>query len=246
MVETVKTRSRVDGKLLGELRERHVHQLYRAWAPLYDKHMKETGHDIALEQLLNYLAHYFRGSVLLDPACGTGTAIDYLINRAAWSAENYPRIIVANDFSSAMLDYAKQKMGMATLETLLVCLDEMLHFARGTRWGERLERLAIRNGMVARGILPKVVFSRQDATTLTIPCAPDTVLCSYGFHWFLDKEAVAKRIVEMLVKGGTLISIEEWPIRVTPTNRINDLEERIMKTISPIPLNELYAMLGRL
>lgn len=65
---------------------------------LYDKHMELTGHykamDVHLERLVKTMP---KGSLVLDPVCGTGHAVEYLLRKR-------PDIkIIANDISVTML-----------------------------------------------------------------------------------------------------------------------------------------------
>ena len=157
--------------------EKGIKDVYRKWAPIYDRHMKDTGHIGALEQLLNYLPHYLgRRGILLDIACGTCTAVDYIMNRSAWTRNNYPKVIVANDFSPDMLSYARRKLRMRVSDTLMATLNEMLSIARDTRYDGQLRGIASRNALIQNGLLPRVGFLSQDATNMEITIPIDAVL----------------------------------------------------------------------
>jgi SAM-dependent methyltransferase len=222
-----------------------IKDVYKKWAPIYDRHMKDTGHIAALEQLLNHLPPYLgRGGTLLDIACGTGTAVHYILNRSAWMKENYPKSIAANDFSLDMVRHAKKKFHMGYGVNLLATLNHMLCIARDTEKEDVLKEIERRNRMIQNGLLPRTGFLRQDATTLVLPVPVDAILCTYGFHWFLGKEAVAKNISRLLAPGKFFVSVEEWPIRVTPTEDMTELERTVLNGMTVIPLTELYQIFG--
>ncbi len=62
-----------------------------------------------------------------------------------------------------------------------------------------------------------------------------TVFCSYTFHWFVDKKAVAEEFRRVLVPEGTLISVEEFPVivnnsRYMPPTIKKSIIHRLKKT----------------
>jgi len=78
--------------------------------------------------------------------------------------------------------------------------------------------------------LLSVNFILEDVTTLTQETIAmlkeaSTILVSYCFHWFINKPAVARSISNLLSNTGKFISIEEWPLRVTPPNSLSSEEQ---------------------
>lgn len=85
-----------------------------------------------------------------------------------------------------------------------------------------------KNVVVPKELL-KVRFILQDVLELSSATLGElkgatTVLVSYCFHWFLNKSEVARRISDILDPAGKFISIEEWPLRVTPPSNSSEEE----------------------
>jgi|GEM_PF-2775263 ubiquinone/menaquinone biosynthesis C-methylase UbiE len=109
--------------------------------------------------------------------------------------------------------------------------------------------------------LLRVKFILEDVTnlspgTLIMLQGLNTILVSYGFHWFIDKSAVATTISNLLAPEGRFISIEEWDLRVTPprSNSISseelafhkELADAIEGVTTPIQVpKELYSLFAR-
>jgi SAM-dependent methyltransferase len=112
------------------------------------------------------------------------------------------------------------------------------------------ERLMKRHGDILRENL-KLRFLEADFLQLDSKMlagmefdALDTILASYFIHWASDKEAAVKKFSELLIPGGKLITVEEWPLVVTPSSHMTaEQAERIKRNALPIDPNRYYKML---
>ena len=166
------------------------------FAKNYDPHMEETGHYAAMRRLLDFIIPNIPRGLILDPACGTGEAISYILSKRE------DLRFIANDFSPAMLAIAFKKLEDFYPE--------------------------------------RVLFTQFDAQT--IPFKDDTfgtILLTYTMHWFEDKLGAAENLHRILRPGGALISIEEWPLIVSPSQYSEEFRDKLLRTIAPMELEEM-------
>lgn len=179
--------------------------LFRKWARKYDSHMKETGHYEAMEGLLSHITpHIPQNSPILDPACGTGHLEEYLLLTR-------PDLkVLANDASQEMIDIAKSKFKG----------DKRIHFTNYD-----IHELPARLPSEFPGLanFPKEFFP--------------TVIVPYTMYWIGDEEAklsVVEMLYSLLTDSGRVISIEEWPLVVTPSPASKGIKSAIENTANPM------------
>ncbi|MFH0817460.1 MAG: methyltransferase domain-containing protein [Candidatus Micrarchaeota archaeon] len=89
----------------------------------------------------------------------------------------------------------------------------------------------------------KIEFTQHDVHNLPIPNGTFTaILLGYGMHWFVDKAGAVDELYRVLEDHGRLISIEEWPLLVTPTKYSAKFGEKLVETVTPINMEEMSSV----
>lgn len=85
------------------------------------------------------------------------------------------------------------------------------------------------------------LFTMFDAEDIKLNTASvGTALCTYGFHWFLNKRAVVNELKRVVIPGGTLIFIEEFPLMVNVSDYMSaETRREIVETVGKTKLKGL-------
>lgn len=194
------------------------------WADGYDPHMKATGHDNAIDNLLKqaYLLDALRdienrepfiGEDILEMSCGTGTVIDLLCRNA--TPENRARIkVVANDLSDAMKDIARKKL-WGQCDVKYTCQD--------------VRKLKLPEASFDTAILSQTLHLITDPKKLNKEMSANSVR---GFSDHVDAKIDAiRRAFASLKEGGHFMLIDEWPAVLTAKAVAKQKKENAVTTL---------------
>jgi len=224
-----------------------ISNAYDSIAEGYESHMKITNHFQTMAAVDGNFYKFF-GSTIADLACGDGQlmrrwAREYLVEMVKIHPEYVVRYLGV-DISERMIGIAKGK------------LDELKK-----EFKENYGSDIIGNNLVAQfivsdiGNLGKTI--KLEDTVIEAP-EVETVLISYGMHWFPDKGEVAGVVSRILEKdGGIFRSIEEkseplvdgkgaLTLHITDSIHLpKELAESVENEATPIPLDDMREMFAK-
>ncbi len=201
-----------------EVDEGKIKEFMDVWSNTYDLHMGRTRHYAVMHSLLTHFASYVR-DVIVDLGCGTCTPLSFILGDViAPSLEANPEKkvkIVCVDMSREMLTKGKVRV----LDTL-------------SKYNLK--------GRVDLSFLCSNIFDFD----LSLP-SNSTALATYIIHWLKDKEGFVRKLAQLLSPGAYFISVEEWPLVVTPSSHMKeDFRDAINSQTTPIDiLNQFYPLL---
>ncbi|MBD3210224.1 methyltransferase domain-containing protein [Candidatus Micrarchaeota archaeon] len=212
---------------------RVITNLFETWAPTYDQHMADTGHDAAVNALMKQAIELRRmglgnasnpiiGKNILEMSGGTGTVIKLLCDNLTLLDEPLIRVTL-NDLSPAMADIAKRK---------LACFSHRCKLG-----GEQQDLRKARFGLGAydTAILSQTLHLITDPELLHAEGDPDAVAESPDHRHI--KRKVIEKAFEALTLDGHFIMIDEWPAKLSdqpdrPMERI--IHRMFHETFRPI------------
>lgn len=93
----------------------------------------------------------------------------------------------------------------------------------------------------------KIKFLVADAEKLNFPDKSfDTVICSLGFLWFLDKDSVLKELTRVVKRNGRIIIIEEEGETVRSKNSLKKFSKNLQKFFSKIEKLETFISIKKI
>ncbi|NYZ74378.1 class I SAM-dependent methyltransferase [Candidatus Micrarchaeota archaeon] len=202
----------------------------KIWAGDYDRHMKVTGHDTAINKLFEQVfaldklralesRKLFIGKAILEMSCGTGTAIQLLCGNASAEVKSELKVF-GNDISDAMKDIAREKLaGTCNVEYT----------------SHDLRKLEFPNGTFDTAILSQTLHLITDPEKLKEEIDESSVR-GISDHRNAKVEVIAGAF-ETLRPGGHFLLIDEWPAVLSETvaNPVQRLVARLFsKTFRPI------------
>lgn len=235
---------------------------YNMFAPKYTLYMDSTGHHRAMKDIVLVLGHHLR-LPLIDVSAGPGVMVEYIFNKFILSSltrqisKNLRADKDPNAFSLLALKALVDEMeGRPTTELpvnsdrspLIVVNDfsqGMIQIAK-KRFTDLAENIcAPLKGKPKKKLREEInefFHSNIVFTQHAIEDLPDifgdncfaSVFCSQTMHVTHHKEAVLGAISRILRPGGTFLSIEEFPFRISSTTGYEDIMSRLHATVDPI------------
>lgn len=246
---------------------REVIQATEKFAPKYDEWMRETHYPKAIEMLRGYWVDGHARCPIAEIGCGTAMLISNLILSMAPSAiieiasetapgHDAPLTFLCIDQSDLMLDLARANIG-ASLQRLI----DMRPMAYPELGAKDFRVDTARDGSSMRLLLGesevlRTIFSAKDARDMVgtgDQSGIQTIILSYVMHWvrgMREKDAVARTMFDILPSGGTLLSVEEYPLVVRcdqhPGNEeIMDLARSIAMATTPLTIRDIRELFKR-
>ncbi|GEM_PF-5277775 len=207
----------------------------------YDAHMSTTHYPIMRLFLMEAGYKGFIGDRVVDAGSGTGELTKYLLEEPLFEKifdvktrrKNGPVEVFCVDDSEAMMRVAKAKIfslfspeGFSRIPAAsphLICdisensyvAEVTLSYIRNRRSRDKVELLRVK-------LITRSMTELEDIIHDELPDGADTVLLSYCMHWLRvgegnnlnEKLQAVNAIVNSLRRGGTLISVEEFPLVV--------------------------------
>jgi SAM-dependent methyltransferase len=214
-------------RLQGESYSRQLTKLlFRRWARdgLYDEHMKATGHDLAVDHLVQQLVEIDRlhtsngykpiiGPRVLDMAGGTGTILKLLFDKLEQS-EMAGLSVTLNDLSADMKKIARRKLRGSQPSVLYT--------------GHDIRRMPFPDETFDVAIMSQVLHLLTDPKALKMERHPDYIMTVGNTH-IQAKIEVIRRTFEMLRWNGHFVLIDEWP--ATFTRNIENPVQLLISTL---------------
>ncbi len=211
----------IDGKRIERIKETMAR-----FSSKFDMHQRGTRHYAVMNAILTSYPEHL-GRQIIDIGCGTGYPMRQLI-----------RNVMVPDFDV--------KPPLRENSSVL-CIDNTLQMLLQAQDG--YERLKKRHNDIDRHL--KVEFMHADILEVTLEILEekgfqnvDTVFASYFAHWVVDKEAAVKKIAELISTGGKFITVEEWPLVVTPGPHMDaEMVDMITSNVIPIGRKRYYSLI---
>jgi SAM-dependent methyltransferase/ActR/RegA family two-component response regulator len=217
----------IGGKVfpVDESRMDRVKETMGIFAKKYDRHMRR--HFAVMNAILTAYKRHI-GNNIIDVGCGTGHPMRQVI-----------RDVLVPDFD------AKPKLRELTKILSLDLEWKMLAQAQ-EGYGRLLEQEedVLNDNLVMKFLLEDILKLNPDILKGVGFDMVDTIVATYFMHWANDKEGTVRKYAELLPPGGKFITVEEWPLVVTPGPHMPDeLPEKIKRDAMPIERKVFYQML---
>ncbi|MEW6749072.1 MAG: class I SAM-dependent methyltransferase [Candidatus Micrarchaeota archaeon] len=216
---------RAQNRLINDSREVpdiDIEGLFSSWSMLdYDRHMKETGHDKAVEILLRQVVEIHGinsstqgfpifGDRLLEMGCGTGTPI-LLLSQLLRPEEFQGMLITANDITKDMLTKARAKLrGMRNVRFT------NKDITRKPDFGSLFHTVVLSQTLPF--IADREILDRENAQGI-----------ENSEHVQTKLEVIREVFQRHLALNGYFLLIDEWPMKLTESTRnpMRELERRM-------------------
>lgn len=214
-------------------------KLFTLWADDYNEHMISTGHHYTISMIMRWLSgidgvgHWkdepVLGKRIMELSCGTGAVLGMILEEEP----DREGLMTANDINREMRKKAVDNLGRKISE--LKGETALFH-------GNPDEAVGMLQSIENPGKMD-VVFTNMSMGDIGIPKEKyDTVILSQTIHLLTDmeKEQAIKKAVKLLKEGGTFILIDEFPAKLTTTQRPVGLNYMTSKLFDSVfhPINE--------
>jgi SAM-dependent methyltransferase len=222
--------------------------LFKVWPMAsYDRHMESTGHDRAVESLLNQLVSINRifsanmlqpilGKNVLEASAGTGTVIRLLYD-ALCSEEKRDVRFTHNEKSAKMRKIAKETLADITTHCRFTSSDLR-------KIGKGLQKSSFDTVLLSQTlhlIADKDELKREKGP---YPFGGDPDRMQHGW----EKHKVMQSLFDLVKPGGTFIIIDEWPPQFsgTPSSPLDSaIDSLFMNIFRPfLGKGKIYSMMN--